>query len=87
VLIAVKQGIVSNNIRLEDDNLEALYVEVKLYGKTYYIFTVYFASPSRAENYVSFYKLFKTHEHFQTNNVIIAGDFNLPLITGSAMIY
>jgi hypothetical protein len=47
-----------------------------------HIFTVYFAPSSTAENYVSFYKLFGTHEYFQNNNVIIPGGFNLPLISG-----
>jgi hypothetical protein len=36
VLIAIQQDIISSNIRLEDNNLEALCVEVKLYGKIYY---------------------------------------------------
>jgi hypothetical protein len=49
----------------------------------HYTFTVYFALSSRAKNYVSFYKLFETHEHYRNNNVIIAGEIDLPLITGS----
>jgi hypothetical protein len=35
VLTAIKHCIISNNIKLDDNNLEALCVEVKLYGKTY----------------------------------------------------
>jgi aspartate carbamoyltransferase catalytic subunit len=35
------------------------------------------------QKYMQFYKVYETHENFQNNNVIIAGDLNFPLIIDS----
>jgi hypothetical protein len=83
VFMAVKQDIITNNVRLGHDKLKVLCVQVKLYSEACFIFTVYSACPFGAENCMSYYKLFETREHFQNNNLIIDGDFNLLLITGS----
>jgi hypothetical protein len=40
VLIAVKQGIMSD-IRLENDKVESLCIEVKLYVKTLYLYCIF----------------------------------------------
>jgi hypothetical protein len=61
--------VILNNIKSEDNNVEASCAKAKLYGKTYLY--CYFTLSSNAENYVSSFKLFETHKCIQNKNRII----------------
>lgn len=87
VLIAVKNVLISTKIEFRcnntntNNNYESLCVKLLFGGKVFYLIAVYFPPNSVVNLFESFYSTLEECNIY--NNIIVIGDFNMPLITGT----